>query len=155
MTSTTHPRLEALGIVLPDPMPPAANYVPWTIAGSLLYIAGQGPVENGEIKCTGCVGTDVSVETAITAARLTGLNLLSQVMDAIEGDLDRVVRVVKLGGFVLCGADFTEHPKVINGASDLMVEVFGEAGRHARFAVGAPSLPFATSVEIDGIFEIR
>ena len=136
-------------------MPPAANYVPWTIAGSLLYIAGQGPVENGEIKCTGSVGADVSVETAIAAARLTGLNLLSQVMDALAGDLDRVVRVVKLGGFVLCGPDFTDHPKVINGASDLMVEVFGEAGRHARFAVGAPSLPFATSVEIDGIFEIR
>ena len=155
MASITHPRLEALGIVLPDPMSPAANYVPWTIAGSLLYVAGQGPVENGEIKCTGSVGADVSVETAVAAARLTGLNLLSQVMDALAGDLDRVVRVVKLGGFVLCGPDFTDHPKAINGASDLMVEVFGEAGRHARFAVGAPSLPFATSVEIDGIFEIR
>ena len=155
MASITHPRLEALSIVLPDPMPPAANYVPWTIAGSLLYVAGQGPVENGEIKCTGSVGLDVSVETAVAAARLTGLNLLSQVMHALVGDLDRVVRVVKLGGFVLCGPDFTDHPKVIDGASDLMVEVFGEAGRHARFAVGAPSLPFATSVESDGIFEIR
>jgi len=155
MASITHPRLEALGIVLPDPMPPAANYVPWTITGSLLHVAGQGPVENGTIKCTGHVGAEVTVNTAIAAARLTGLNLLSQVMDALEGELDRVVRVVKLGGFVQCGPDFTDHPKVINGASDLMVEVFGEAGRHARFAVGAPALPFATSVEIDGIFEIR
>ena len=102
-----------------------------------------------------CVGADVSVETAVAAARLTGLNLLAQVMDALRGDLDRVAQVVKLGGFVQCGPDFTDHPKIINGASDLMVEVFGEAGRHARFAVGAPSLPFATSVEIDGIFEIR
>jgi len=154
MASTTHPRLETLGIVLPDPMPPAANYVPWTIAGSLLHVAGQGPVENGAIKCTGRVGAEVSVKTAIAAARLTGLNLLSQVMDALDGDLDRVARVVKLGGFVQCGPDFTDHPKVINGASDLMVEVFGEVGRHARFAAGAPALPFATSVEIDGIFEI-
>jgi enamine deaminase RidA (YjgF/YER057c/UK114 family) len=155
MASLSHPRLEALGIVLPDPMPPAANYVPWTLAGNLLHVAGQGPVENGAIKCTGHVGAEVSLEAAIEAARLTGLNLLSQVMDALDGQLDRVTRVVKLGGFVQCMPDFVDMPKVINGASDLMVEVFGEAGRHARFAVGAPALPFATSVEIDGIFEIR
>jgi len=155
MASMTHPRLEALGIVLPEPMPPAANYVPWARAGNLLHIAGQGPVENGAIKSTGHVGAEVSLQAAIDAARLTGLNLLSQVMDALDGDLDRVTRVVKLGGFVQCTPDFTDMPTVINGASDLMVEVFGDAGRHARFAVGAPALPFATSVEIDGIFEIR
>jgi enamine deaminase RidA (YjgF/YER057c/UK114 family) len=155
MASPSHPRLEALGIVLPDPMPPAANYVPWTLAGNLLHIAGQGPVENGAIKCAGHVGAEVSLEAAVDAARLTGLNLLSQVMDALGGDLDRVTRVVKLGGFVQCTPDFVDMPKVINGASDLMVEVFGEAGRHARFAVGAPALPFSTSVEIDGIFEVR
>jgi enamine deaminase RidA (YjgF/YER057c/UK114 family) len=155
MAVLSHPWLVSLGIFLPDPMPPAANYVPWTLAGTLLHVAGQGPVENGVIKCTGHVGADVSLETAIEAARLTGLNLLSQVMDALDGELDRVARVVKLGGFVQCTPDFVDMPKVINGASDLMVEVFGEAGRHARFAVGAPALPFATSVEIDGIFEIR
>jgi len=155
MAGPTHPRLETLGIVLPEPMPPAANYVPWTLAGNLLHIAGQGPVENGVIKCTGHVDAEVALETAIEAAWLTGLNILAQVMDALDGDLDRVVRVVKLGGFVQCTPEFTDMPKVINGASDLMVEVFGDAGRHARFAVGAPALPFSTSVEIDGIFEIR
>jgi enamine deaminase RidA (YjgF/YER057c/UK114 family) len=155
MAPQTHPRLEALGIVLPNPMPPAANYVPWSISGNLLYVAGQGPVENGVIKCTGHLGADVSLETAVAAARLTGLNLLAQVMDALDGDLDRVVRVVKLGAFVQCTPEFIDQPTVVNGASDLLVEVFGEAGRHTRVNVGAPSLPFATSVEIDGIFEIR
>jgi len=155
MPRVTHPRLEALGITLPDPMPAAANYVPWTISGRLLHVAGQGPVENGAIVCSGQVGSEVSFDQAFAAARLTGLNLVAQVMHALDGDLDRVARVVKLGGFVQCTPEFTDHPMVINGASDLMVEIFGEDGRHARFAVGTPSLPMNTSVEIDGLFEIH
>lgn len=110
---------------------------------------------NGEIVCRGRLGEDVSTEDGYKAARVCGLNLISQVREACGGDLDRVVRVAKLGGFVTSAADFTDQPEVINGASDLMVEVFGDAGKHARFAVGAPSLPRGVAVEVDGIFEIR
>jgi len=148
-------KLAQLRITLPEPMAPVASYIPYRIAGNLAWISGQGPVENGAMMCVGLVGSVVGLEAAIAAARLTGLNLLSQLRVALDGDLDRVSRVVKLGGFVQCTPDFIDHPKVINGASDLMVEIFGEAGKHARFAVGAPSLPMNTSVEIDGIFEIR
>ncbi len=135
-------------------MAPVASYVPFTQAGMLIWISGQGPVENGKIESIGIVGADVDLDAAVAAARLTALNLLAQLREALAGDLDRVARVVKLGGFVRCMPDFVEHPKVINGASDLMVAVFGEAGRHARFAVGTHSLPFGTSVEIDGVFEV-
>lgn len=148
-------RLGELALTLPAPMAPVASYVPFTKTGALIWISGQGPVENGEIKSTGIVGAEVSLDEAVAAARLTALNLLAQLKAALAGDLDRVAQVVKLGGFVRCTPEFTEHPKVIDGASDIMLAVFGEAGRHARFAVGAPSLPFHTSVEIDGVFEIR
>jgi enamine deaminase RidA (YjgF/YER057c/UK114 family) len=147
-------RLAELGIALPEPAAPAGAYVPYVVTGSLVFVAGQITLENGEIKYKGRLGESMNVDDGYAAARLCGLNLLAQVRGACAGDLDRVKRVVRLGGFVNSAADFTDQPKVINGASDLMVEVFGDAGRHARAAVGAPSLPLGVSVEVDGIFEI-
>ncbi|HUQ37796.1 MAG TPA: RidA family protein, partial [Aestuariivirga sp.] len=133
-------RLAELGIVLPTPAKPIANYVPWVKTGNLVYISGQGAMKDGKLQYTGKVGDTVSIEDAIASARLTGINIISHLRDACGGDLDRVKRIVKLLGLVNCTATFGEHPKVINGASDLMVEVFGDKGRHARSAVGAPSL---------------
>ena len=147
-------RLAELGIALPEPAAPAGAYVPYVVTGSLVFVAGQITLENGEIKYKGRLGESLNVDDGYAAARLCGLNLLAQVRGACAGDLDRVKRVVRLGGFVNSAADFTDQAKVINGASDLMVEVFGDAGRHARAAVGAPSLPLGVSVEVDGIFEI-
>ncbi len=147
-------RLRELGIELPEAPAPAANYVPYAAAGNLVFVSGQVPVWNGEIKYRGRVGEDLDVEDAAAAARICGLNLIAQMRAATAGDLDRVARCVKLGGFVNCTPDFVDEPKVVNGASDLMVEVFGERGKHARFAVGAPSLPLGCSVEVDAVFEI-
>jgi enamine deaminase RidA (YjgF/YER057c/UK114 family) len=147
-------RLKQLGLTLPPATVPVANYVPWVKSGNLVFCAGQIPLLNGEIRHHGIVGQDVSVEEAVNAARLCALNLIAHARVACEGDLDRVVRVVKLTGFVAASPHFTDHPKVINGASDLMVEVFGDAGRHARVAVGAPSLPRGAPVEVDAIFEV-
>ncbi|MDO8354278.1 MAG: RidA family protein [Aestuariivirga sp.] len=148
-------RLAELGIVLPTPTKPIANYVPWVRTGNLVYISGQGAVRDGKIEYTGRVGDTVSIEDAIASARLTGINIISHLRDACGGDLDRVKRIVKLLGLVNCTPAFGDHPKVINGASDLMVEVFGDKGRHARSAVGAPSLPFGLSVEVEAIAEIE
>jgi enamine deaminase RidA (YjgF/YER057c/UK114 family) len=148
-------RLAGLGLALPVAAAPAANYVPWTISGSTLYVAGQLPFEDGKLSVVGSVGGEVSVERAQHAAMLCGLNILAQAKAALDGDLERIVRCLKLGGFVNAQAGFADHPKVINGASDLMVAVLGDAGRHARFAVGASSLPLNVAVEIDAIFEIR
>jgi enamine deaminase RidA (YjgF/YER057c/UK114 family) len=147
-------RLAALKIELPNPAAPAANYVPTVIAGNLLFVAGQITIFNGELRHLGKLGADIDVETGKQAARLCGLNIISQARAALGGSLDRVKRCVKLGGFVNCTPDFIEHPQVVNGTSDLMVEVFGDAGKHARFAVGAVSLPRGVSVEVDAIFEI-
>jgi enamine deaminase RidA (YjgF/YER057c/UK114 family) len=147
-------RLAELGIALPEPAAPAGAYVPYVVTGSLVFVAGQITLENGEIKYKGRLGESMGVDEGYAAARLCGLNLLAQVRGACAGDLDRVKRVVRLGGFVNSAAVFTDQAKVINGASDLMVEVFGDPGRHARAAVGAPSLPLGVSVEVDGIFEI-
>ncbi len=146
--------LEKLGITLPEPVAPVANYVPYVVTGSLVFISGQIPVLDGKVKWRGTVGGTLSVDDGYQAARLCAINLISQLSGACGGDLDRVRRVVRLGGFVSCAAGFTDHPKVINGASDLMVEVFGDAGRHARAAVGAPSLPIDAAVEVEGLFEI-
>lgn len=146
-------RLAEIGVVLPEPVAPVANYVPFVVSGNLVFISGQvsiGP--DGLI--AGRLGDDVSLEQGIEAARACGVNLIAQLKAACEGDLGRVRRVVKLGGFVNCTPDFADHPKVANGASDLMVDVFGDAGRHARAAVGAPSLPMNAAVEVDGVFEI-
>ncbi len=145
--------LAELGIVLPDPVAPVANYVPYVISGSQVFISGQVSIgANGLI--TGKLGADMSVEQGIEAAHACGVNLIAQLRAACGGDLDRVKRVVKLGGFVNCTPDFIDQPKVVNGTSDLMVAVFGDAGRHARAAVGTPSLPLGAAVEVDGVFEI-
>lgn len=146
-------RLSALGITLPTPVSPVANYVPFVRIGDLVQISGQVSVDaSGGVK--GIVGEDVNAATAKQAARICGLNLLAQMKAAAEGDLDRVRRVVKLGGFVQAGPDFFEIPQVVNGCSDLMVEVFGDLGRHARSAVGVYRLPLNFSVEIDAVVEI-
>jgi enamine deaminase RidA (YjgF/YER057c/UK114 family) len=148
-------RLAELGIALPTPAKPIANYVPWVRTGNLVFISGQGAVRDGKIEYTGKVGDTLSVEEAIASARLTAINVIAHLRDACGGDLDRVKRIVKLLGFVNCTPTFGDQPKIINGASDLMVEVFGEKGRHARSAVGAPSLPFNLSVEVEAIAEIE
>lgn len=154
MSGKIEARLAERGITLPQAAAPAANYVPYVVAGSLLHVSGQVTMQDGKLAYVGRLGRDFGVDEGYQAARVCGLNLIAQAKAACDGDLDRVKRVVKLGGFVNCTPDFTDHPKVVNGASDLMVEVFGDAGRHARFAVGAPSLPFDIAVEVDGIFEI-
>jgi enamine deaminase RidA (YjgF/YER057c/UK114 family) len=148
-------RLAELGIVLPTPAQPVATYVPWVRTGNLVYISGQGAMKDGKLQYTGRVGDTVPIEDAIASARLTAINVIAHLRDACGGDLDRVKRIVKLLGFVNCTPAFGDHPKVINGASDLMVEVFGDKGRHARSAVGAPSLPFGLSVEVEAIVEIE
>jgi enamine deaminase RidA (YjgF/YER057c/UK114 family) len=147
-------RLAELGIEIATPAAPQANYVPYVISGNLVYVSGQVPVVDGEVKFKGKVGDDVDVATAAQAARACALNIIAQVKAACDGDLDRVTRCVRLGGFINATAEFTEQPQVINGASDLLVDVFGDAGRHARFAVGAGSLPLGVAVEIDAVFEI-
>ena len=147
-------RLAELKIALPKAGAPLANYVPFVRSGNLLFIAGQICQWEGERRFPGKLGGAVTVEQGIEAARLCGLNILAQVKAALDGDLDRVIRCVKLGGFVNSQADFVDQPKIVNGCSDLMVAVFGDAGRHARTAVGAV-LPFDVAVEIDAVFEVR
>ncbi len=147
-------RLNERNIVLPQPAAPAGAYVPYVIASGFVFVSGQLPIWNGELRYCGRLGAALSIEDGYAAARLCGLNLIAQLCKACAGDLDRVRRVVRLGGFVHAGEGFTEHPKVLNGASDLMVEVFGERGRHARFAVGAPHLPLDVACEIEGVFLI-
>lgn len=150
--SQAEERLKALGITLPAPIAPVANYAPFVIAGGLAHISGQISVDAaGGVK--GVVGSEVDLETAQRAARICGINLIAQ-MKAAAGDLDRVRRVVKLGGFVQAAEDFFDIPKVVNGCSDLMVEVFGDAGRHARSAVGVYRLPLNFAVEIDAVVEL-
>jgi len=148
-------RLNDLGITLPQAAAPAGNYVPWVRQGDLVIVSGQLPLRDGKIVTTGLLGASVSLEDGAAAARLCAINLLAQVQAACDGDLERVAQVVRLGGFVACTADFTDHPKVINGASDLMVAVLGDAGRHARAAVGCPSLPLNACVEVEGMFALR
>ncbi|MDA1090107.1 MAG: RidA family protein [Proteobacteria bacterium] len=147
-------RMAELGIELPEPAPPAANYIPFVVTGNLVFVSGQVTVWNGELRHIGRLGENIDIEEGYQAARLCGLNLIAQAKAAAQGDLNKIKRVVKLGGFVNSTPDFTDQPKVINGASDLMAEVFGEVGKHARFAVGAPSLPFGVAVEVDGVFEL-
>ncbi len=147
-------RLADLGITLPEPAKAVANYVGFVRTGNLLHISGQLSNDaSGGLK--GTVGVDVTQEQAVEGARLCGINLLAQMSAAVDGDLDRVVRVVKLGGFVQAGPEFTAVPAVINGCSALMVEVFGDAGRHARAAVGVYKLPLGFAVEVDAVVEVR
>ncbi len=147
-------RLKELGIALPEAPAPAANYVPYVISGNQLIVSGQIS-KDGDALLTGKLGADVSLEDGQRAARVCAVNLLAQVKAAIGGDWSKLKQVVRLGGFVNSTPEFDGQPAVINGASDLMAEVFGEKGRHARAAVGCASLPFNVSVEIDGIFEIE
>ncbi len=146
--------LAELGIEIPAATAPAANYVPYVKTGNLVFVSGQVPFVDGKLAYQGKVGADFKTEDGVACARVCGLNILSQVKDACGGDLDRVVRCVKLSGFVNCIDGFGEQPTVVNGASDLMVEVFGDKGRHARFAVGTNALPMNVAVEIDAVFEI-
>jgi enamine deaminase RidA (YjgF/YER057c/UK114 family) len=148
-------RLAELKIELPNAAAPMANYVPAVRVGDLLFVSGQICQWNGERRHVGKLGAEISLADGKAAARLCGLNLLAQTKRFLDGDLDRVVRVVRLGGFVNAVPGFTEQPQVVNGASDLMVEVFGDAGRHARAAVGVGSLPGGAAVEVDAVFEIK
>jgi enamine deaminase RidA (YjgF/YER057c/UK114 family) len=147
-------KLRELGIELPQATAPVANYVPFTRSGSLVIVSGQVSVRNGKAEFVGKLGRDISLAEGREAARLCALNILAHLKTACEGDLDRVQRVLRLGGFVNCIPEFTDMPLVVNGASDLMVELFGDAGRHARAAVGVASLPLGVAVEVEAMFEI-
>jgi enamine deaminase RidA (YjgF/YER057c/UK114 family) len=152
--SQVEDRLAAAGITLPTPNAPVANYVPFVRSGALVHISGQVSVDaSGGVK--GVVGEDVDFDKAVAAARICAINLIAQMKAACDGDLGRVVRVVKLGGFVQAGPEFFDIPKVVNGCSDLMVQAFGDAGRHARSAVGVYRLPMNFAVEVDAVVEIR
>ena len=151
--SSIDARLAELGITLPTPATPAANYVPFVRVGDLLHVSGQIPVGPKGIEFVGKLGADADVDFGRAAARLCAINLLAQVK-AATGDLEKLVRVVKLTGFVNSTLDFVDHPKVVNGASDLMVDALGDRGRHARSAVGVAGLPFGVAVEVEGIFQI-
>jgi len=147
--------LAALGIVLPVPASPVAAYVPYVITGNLVYVSGQLPLENGQVKITGHVGKEgVDIARAQEAARLCALNIIAQVKAACDGNLDRVERCVKVGGFVASAPDFFDHPQVVNGASECIEKIFGTKGQHARFALGVASLPRNATVEVDAIFQI-
>ena len=148
-------RLKELSIELDKASVPAGSYVPYVVTNNLVFISGQLPFINGELTIKGKVGENVSIEDAIKMSEACAKALLSQLKAACNGNLDKVKRVVKLGGFVASSPNFTDQPKVINGASDLIVNIFGDIGKHARFAVGVAALPLNVPVEIDGVFEIE
>ena len=154
MAGTVDARLAELGIDIPTPASPAANYVPYVRSGNLVFVSGQIPMVDGKIEGTGVVGKDLSTEDARKIAEICAKNLIAQAKAACDGDLDKVARVVKVGGFVRCTPEYTEQPEVVNGASDLMVAVFGDKGRHARFAVGTNALPRGVAVEVEAVFEV-
>lgn len=154
--SIAEKNIESLGLVLPEAAKAVANYVGYSISGNTVIISGQLPMRDGALQYKGQVGNDVDMETARDAARLCGLNIIAQLKLACEGDLNRVEKCIRIGGFVNSSAAFTDHPKVINGVSDLMVDVFGpEIGRHARAAVGVSSLPLGAAVEVEATFLIK
>jgi len=148
-------RLTELGIDIPTAAAPVANYVPFVVTGGLVSVSGQVPIKAGKIAFVGKVNAEVSVEDACAAARLCALNIVAQLKAACDGDLNRVKRIVKLGGFVNCTDGFGGQPQIINAASDLMVDIFGDAGRHSRSAVGVNALPLNVPVEIDALVEIQ
>ncbi|ACM26459.1 translation initiation inhibitor protein [Rhizobium rhizogenes K84] len=154
MSNAIEGRLKELGIVLPQAAAPAANYVPYVISGNLLYLSGQLPTENGKVGVTGHLGKDVDVAGGQRAAELCAINILAQAKAALDGDLSRIKRLIKLNGFVASVPEFVEQHLVINGASNLLANVLGEAGKHARAAVGMAALPLNAAVEIDAILEI-
>jgi enamine deaminase RidA (YjgF/YER057c/UK114 family) len=147
-------RLAALGIVLPEPAMPVANYLPFTTHAGVVTVSGQLPLQGGKIVALGKLGAEVDVETGRFAARLCFINLLAQLRAACGGDLDRVTGVLRLGGFIASAPDFTQQAAVMNGASDLAVEVFGDVGRHARSTIGVAALPLGAAVEVEGLFAI-
>lgn len=155
MTNIIENKLKELDIILDEASKPAGSYVPYVISNNLVFISGQLPFINGSITIKGKVGSEVSVEDGIKMAEVCAKALLSQLKSACNGNLDKVKKVVKLGGFVASDPNFIDHPKIINGASDLIVKIFGDNGKHSRFAVGVASLPLNTPVEIEGIFEIE
>ncbi len=154
MSGNTEAHLSSMGIILPTPAAPAANYVPYVMSGNLLTISGQVPVGPDGLEYQGKLGDGFDVETGQKAARLCAINILAQAKAAL-GDLDRIVKMVKITGYVNAAGDFGDHPAVINGASDLLVEALGERGKHARAAVGMSSLPFGVAVEVDAIIEFN
>ncbi|MBI3446753.1 MAG: RidA family protein [Magnetospirillum sp.] len=154
MSTSIATRLKQLGIELPVPPAAVANYVPFVVSGNLVFVSGQLPLEGGKIVVTGKLGDGVAIEDGVRAARLCAINLLAQAQAAAGGDLQRVKRLIRLSAFVASTPGFIDQPKVVNGASDLMVDVLGDAGRHARAAVGVASLPLDAAVEIEGIFEL-
>lgn len=154
MSDAIHSRLKELGITLPAAAAPAANYVPYVISGNMLYLSGQLPIEDGKVAVTGHLGKNVDVPGGQRAAELCAINILAQANAALGGDLSRIRRVVKLNGFVASAPEFVEQHLVINGASNLIANVLGEAGKHARAAVGMACLPLNAAVEIDAVIEI-
>lgn len=152
MAGRIETRLAELGIDLPEPAAPVANYVPFAVAGTLLVVSGQLPMRDGKIVVTGKLGAGVTIDQAREACRIAFLNVLAQAKAACGGDLDRIARVVRLGGFIACTPDFSQHAQAMNGASDLCVEVFGEAGRHARTTIGVASLPADAAAEVEAMF---
>ena len=155
MSVTFDEKLASLGAEVPNATVPGANYVPAIVVGNIVFLAGQVPRRDDQLMCVGRLGENLTVEEGYAAARLCALNLVVQLQAACGGSLVRVKRIAKLTGFVNATPDFTDMPKVINGASDLFIEIFGEAGRHARSAVGAPTLPRGVGVEVEAIAEIE
>ena len=147
--------IKNLGLNIPELPKALANYVPYKIVGKTMYISGQAPVRNGELIYKGKVGSDISVEDGIEAARLCVINIIAAVKTGLEGDWSKLDSFVKLTGFVNCQDDFTDQPKIINGASDMLVDIFGDQGRHARVAVGSNALPLGIAVEIDAIVQLK
>ena len=147
--------IKELGITIPDLPVALANYVPYRIVDGIMYISGQAPIKDGRMQYTGKVGANISIEDGIRAAELCCINIIAALKQGTNGNWDQLDSFVKLGGFVNSRDDFTDHPKIINGASDLLVKIFGDQGKHARFAVGANSLPMNISVEIDAIIKIK
>jgi enamine deaminase RidA (YjgF/YER057c/UK114 family) len=154
MTGRITARLKELGIVLPRAAAAQGSYLPFVRSGTLLFISGQITLGQNGLQYVGALGRDINLEHGRQAARLAALNVIAQAAASLDGDLDRIKRVLKVTGFVNATPEFTQHPEVVNGASDLFVEVFGEAGRHARAAVGVSSLPRNVAVEVEAIFEI-
>ena len=148
-------KIESLGIKIPKLSVPVANYVPYKIINNVLYISGQGPIIDGKVKYEGKVGSDISIENGIDAAKICCLNILSALKHSISDDWDKFQQIIKLGGFVNCNPDFINQPKIINGASDLLVNIFDDQGRHARFAVGSNTLPLNMSVEIEATIQLN
>mmetsp|Transcript_19019 Transcript_19019/g.44707 ORF Transcript_19019/g.44707 Transcript_19019/m.44707 type:complete len:162 (-) Transcript_19019:67-552(-) len=156
MAGVIEARLAQLGISIPKAVAPAANYIPWCRMGNLVFISGQIPKTEDNTLLKGKLGANYSLEEGRAAARLCGVNLVSQMREACGGDLDKVMKVIKVEAFVNATEDFTDHPQVVNGCSDLLVEVFGpEVGAHSRFAVGCSSLPLGVAVETGAVVEIK